>query len=86
MNRKIKWISFIIGGLLLFMAIASFVIAVGKGFNDPVNESQEIRVIINDNDSIVEQLKNDINHLTRQIEQMESDSIVVTININRTSK
>lgn len=42
-------------------------------------EHTKVQVYINDNDSIVEQLKLDIKKLTELIERMETDSFTVEI-------
>ena len=67
------------GGILGILAIVTFLMAVIKGCGEEKAANPQIQVYINDNDSIVNQLQMDVNHLTELIEQMESDSIVVTV-------
>ncbi len=79
MSKKINWISIAVGGILGILAIVTFLMAVIKGCGEEKAANPQIQVYINDNDSIVNQLQMDVNHLTELIEQMESDSIVVTV-------
>lgn len=79
MSKKINWIAGILGGILTLMAVVTFVIAVFRGCDDVTETTPKIQVYINDNDSIVNQLQTDVNHLTKLIEKMEADSVVVTV-------
>lgn len=79
MSKKINWIAGVIGGILALMAVATFVIAVFRGFDDVTEATPQIHVYINNNDSIVNQLQMDVYHLTKLIEDMETDSVVVTV-------
>lgn len=79
MSKKINWIAGVIGGILALMAVATFVIAVFRGFDDVTEATPKIHVYINNNDSIVNQLQMDVYHLTKLIEDMETDSVVVTV-------
>ena len=79
MSKKVNWIAGIIGGLLGLMAILSFILAVVKGCYEPNTDTPKIQVYINDNDSIVNQLQMDVEKLSKMLEKMEADSVVVTV-------
>lgn len=79
MSKKVNWIAGIIGGLLGLMAVLSFIIAVVKGCDEANTDIPKIQVYINDNDSIVNQLQVDVEKLSKLLEKMEKDSIIVTV-------
>lgn len=79
MSKKVNWIAGIIGGLLGLMAILSFILAVVKGCYEPNTDTPKIQVYINDNDSIVNQLQMDVEKLSKLLEKMEADSVVVIV-------
>lgn len=79
MSKKINWISIAVGGILGILAIVTFLMAVIKGCGEEKAANPQIQVYINDNDSIVNQLQMDVNHLTELIEQMDKDSLAVEV-------
>lgn len=79
MSRKVNLIAGFIGIVLGVIAIVTFISAVVSGFYEKDTTSQKIQVYINDNDSVVNQLQMDLNHLTKLLEKMEKDSVVVTV-------
>lgn len=79
MSRKVNLIAGFIGIVLGVIAIVTFISAVVSGFYEKDTTSQKIQVYINDNDSVVNLLQMDVNHLTELLEKMEKDSVVVTV-------
>ena len=62
------------------MALVLFIIAVVKGCGEANVDTSKIQVYINDNDSIVNQLQMDVEKLSKLLERMETDSVVVIVN------
>lgn len=79
MSKKVNWIAGIVGGILGLMALVTFIIAVVKGCGEANTDTPKIQVYINDNDSIVNQLQMDVENLSKLLEKMETDSVVVTV-------
>lgn len=79
MSKKVNWIAGIIGSLLGLMALLTFILAVVKGCGETNTDIPKIQVYINDNDSIVNQLQMDVENLSKLLEKIETDSVVVTV-------
>lgn len=79
MNKKVNWIAGIIGVLLVLAAVLSFIIAVVKGCDKANTDTPKIQVYINDNDSIVNQLQMDVEKLSKLLDEIETDSVIVTV-------
>lgn len=79
MSKNVNWMAGIIGMLLGLTALLFFIIAVVKGCGESNTGSPKIQVYINDNDSIVNQLQMDVEKLSKLLEKMETDSVVVTV-------
>lgn len=79
MSKTVKIWFCIVSGVLLTIAVMSFTAACMRGCSQMTVEHTKVQVYINDNDSIVEQLKLDIKKLTELIERMETDSFTVEI-------
>ena len=83
--ETIKKVAFISALILMFIAVVFFVAVILKECDSADNKvqsqqnSQKIRVYINDNDSIVNQLQSDIIQLNELISEMREDSIMTVI-------
>lgn len=68
--------SFVLG----LIAASFFVAAIFTKDKQPETKSDtlQIHVYINDNDSIVNQLQQDVSHLSNLIEGLQSDTLVIT--------
>lgn len=79
MSKTVKICFYIVCGVLLAIAVTSFVAAFVRGCSQVTVEHSKVQVYINDNDSIMEQLQLDIKHLTELIERMDMDSLAVEV-------
>lgn len=50
-----------------------------KGCQEVPQNKTEMRVYINENDSLVNQLQKDVTQLTKLLKDMQNDSMVITI-------
>ena len=68
-------------GILSILGVLFFGIAIFKGesTHDKTNAIQPIQVYINDNDSVIQQLQLDVEHLSSMLENMQNDSLVITV-------
>ena len=79
MSKTVKIWFCIVSGVLLAIAVTSFVAACVRGCGQVTVEHSKVQVYVNDNDSIIGQLQLDIKKLTELIERMEKDSIAVEV-------
>ena len=79
MGKTVKFWFCIVSGFLAVVAVIMFAIAILKGCQHQEVDRHPIHVYINNNDSIVNKLQMDVERLTKMIERMDSDSVVVEI-------
>ena len=79
MNKTVRVSAIVLGAILIFAALVSLGVAIGVGCISKRTDSK-LQVYINENDSVIEQLQTDVNHLTEILGKMQNDSVVVTIN------
>lgn len=85
MNSKIRDATITFCGLPLVLGVFFFVVAIYRGCQ-PSKEKTEVHVFINESGSFVNQLQTDVNHLTKLIESIQKDSVVVTVDRGKRKK
>lgn len=80
-KNKFKGMAQCVCGILVVLALLFFGGAIGKGFchEEPSNQVYSVRVYVNDIDSIIEQLQNEVELLTTMIHDMQQDSLVISV-------
>lgn len=77
--KKLTNFLIILCAIFTMSAILFIYCAIYKGCQEVPQNKTEMRVYINENDSLVNQLQKDVTQLTKLLKDMQNDSMVITI-------
>lgn len=80
-KNKYKNSAIFLSCVLATLGIVFFFAAVckEKSSEATTNSNHQIQVYINDNDSIINQLQSNVEHLTELLKDMQNDSLIITV-------
>ena len=77
MNKGDKIVFLLLSGILALVAVCLFCKAIICEPQPDSTQEIQVHVFINQNDSIVNYLQKDVEHLTSIIEEMQADTLVI---------
>ena len=76
MDKRDKTVFLFISGVLSGIALLFFCMAVFSTPPSPVTPEKQVHIFINQDDSTVTQLRNDVNNLSSILNEVRSDTLV----------